>query len=359
MVWASKMGRKFDPDAKRWRYRSSLLFALGNGLEVMTYVFPAFFLLLATTANCFKQMSMLTSSATRNAIYNSFRDGTRENIGDITAKGEAQIAVVDLLGILSGICLSRLIGTSVRNVLTVWITLQIIEVTCVYKEIRAVVFRMLNFERLSAVVDRFLSTVMDENGDGMVGNGSVSSIAANIPTPDMIAKGERIFLPPHHLARRAITFGSFGRSKLSPKELEALISIFDEERFMLIVGEDIKNKRRRWSGQRVHSEASDHCHIVLHEDATNADIVKSTLALAILRRNLAGLTENLTGDDILSLRSSDCLSLIKTSRDQADVLFVQFLKVLSVRGWATPARFMFGRVSMRAGWPIRNPKKSK
>jgi hypothetical protein len=86
MVWASKMGRKFDPDAKRWRYRSSLLFALGNGLEVMTYVFPAFFLLLATTANCFKQMSMLTSSATRNAIYNSFRDGTRENIGDITAK---------------------------------------------------------------------------------------------------------------------------------------------------------------------------------------------------------------------------------------------------------------------------------
>lgn len=218
---------------------------------------------------------------------------------------------------------------------------------------------MLNFERLSAVVDRFLSTVMDENGDGMVGNGSVSSIAANIPTPDMIAKGERIFLPPHHLARRAITFGSFGRSKLSPKELEALISIFDEERFMLIVGEDIKNKRRRWSGQRVHSEASDHCHIVLHEDATNADIVKSTLALAILRRNLAGLTENLTGDDILSLRSSDCLSLIKTSRDQADVLFVQFLKVLSVRGWATPARFMFGRVSMRAGWPIRNPKKSK
>ena len=86
MVWASKMGRKFDPDAKRWRYRSSLLFALGNGLEVMTYVYPAFFLLLATTANACKQMSMLTSSATRNAIYNSFRDGTRENIGDITAK---------------------------------------------------------------------------------------------------------------------------------------------------------------------------------------------------------------------------------------------------------------------------------
>ena len=72
---------------------------------------------------------MLTSSATRNALYNSFkgdgvvnvntangagdnngavtrRSGSIENIGDITAKGEAQIAVVDLLGIASGICLS-------------------------------------------------------------------------------------------------------------------------------------------------------------------------------------------------------------------------------------------------------------
>ena len=38
-------------------------------------------------------MSMLTSSATRNAMYKSFA-GDSQNLGDITAKGEAQIAVV-------------------------------------------------------------------------------------------------------------------------------------------------------------------------------------------------------------------------------------------------------------------------
>jgi hypothetical protein len=142
MAWASRMGRKFDPDAKRWRFRASLIYALGNGLEVSTYLHPQYFLVLAMLANSCKQMSMLTSSATRNAIYNSFRridnesspspggvaapsgganggtaaigpsgngrrgSGGVENIGDITAKGEAQIAVVDLLGIVSGICLS-------------------------------------------------------------------------------------------------------------------------------------------------------------------------------------------------------------------------------------------------------------
>ncbi len=52
---------------------------------------------------------MVTSSATRNTIYRSFALG--ENIGDITAKGEAQIAVVDMLGILSGILLSNIVGT--------------------------------------------------------------------------------------------------------------------------------------------------------------------------------------------------------------------------------------------------------
>lgn len=134
MAWASKMGRKFDPDAKRWRFRASLIYALGNGLEVSTYLHPQYFLILAMLANSCKQMSMLTSSATRNALYNSFRNvdsrsssnasnsttadnasaagsrrgsGGMENIGDITAKGEAQIAVVDLLGIASGIFLSR------------------------------------------------------------------------------------------------------------------------------------------------------------------------------------------------------------------------------------------------------------
>jgi hypothetical protein len=44
-------------------------------------------------------------SSTRIAIYNSFRDGTREKIGDITAKGEAQIAFVDSLGMASGVTL--------------------------------------------------------------------------------------------------------------------------------------------------------------------------------------------------------------------------------------------------------------
>ena len=69
IFWASKNGRKFDSDAKKWRFRSSLLYSAGNSLEILTYVMPSLFLLIAAMANALKQMAMLTSSATRNTMY--------------------------------------------------------------------------------------------------------------------------------------------------------------------------------------------------------------------------------------------------------------------------------------------------
>jgi len=399
MFWASKMGCKFDSDAKRWRYRSSLLYALGNGLEIGTFLCPSLFLLLATCANACKQMSMLTNSATRNALFNSFRDGTRENIGDITAKGEAQIAVVDLLGILCGVCLSRLIGISFKSILGVWVTLQALEVGCVYKCIRQVEFRLLNFERLSIITERFLSlrsfwrhetnSLESTNSSAAVPSRSKSVSYKNIPTPSLMARNEKIFLSPHYLARKEISFGSLGRTVLSPDEVSALMKVFCEDKFLLIVGEDLKNKRK-WRRRdhiitttlktgdysslvdQLKKEARANCHIVLHVDAENSDIVKSTLALSILRRNLLdsvpteeefiraskvddGHHIHALVDSVRMRRSGDSIDLIEQSKKQADNLFMSFVSALMTKGWATPETSMLGRVSKRADWPILGP----
>jgi len=396
MVWASKMGRKFDSDAKRWRYRSSLLYALGNGLEIGTFLCPSLFLLLATCANACKQMAMLTNSATRNALYTSFRDGTRENIGDITAKGEAQIAVVDLLGILCGVCLSRSIGISFKSILGVWVTLQALEVGCVYKSIRCVEFKLLNFERLSIITERFLSLPSlwrDEvnslectKPSAALPSRSKAVSYKNIPTPSLMARNEKIFLSPHYLARKEISFGSLGRTVLSPDEVSSLMKVFRDDKFLLIVGEDVKNKRK-WRRRdhiitttlkmedytnlvdHLKKEARANCHIVLHVDAENSDIVKSTLALSILRRNLLdsvpteeefirasnvddGNHTLALVDSVRMRRSGDSIDLIQQSKKQADNLFMSFVKALTTKGWATPESFMLGRVSKRADWPI-------
>lgn len=331
LIWASRMGGKFDSDAKRWRFRSSLVYALGNALEIVTYVNPKLFLLWATLANCCKQISLLTSSSTRTAIYNSFR--TAENIADITAKGEAQIAVVDLLGIACGVIISKNIGTKAVNLVTVYLALQVTEMYCIYRMINAVEFRVLNFERLIKIVNTFVRS--QKRHEPIV-----------MPTPTEMARTEKIFLPPAHLDRRANAFGSLSRAKLAPDELQELLKIFENERFLLVVGENVKHRRFVLPKALVPGE---NCHVVLHANATSVDIVKSTLALAILRDSLADLPH--------SVRSRDCYPEILQASALCDKWFPSLLKNMSLRGWA-PARFMFGQVSMRAVWPLQTRVKA-
>jgi len=367
LVWASRMGRRFDSDAKRWRFRASLVYALGNYLEIVTYINPSLFLLWATVSNSCKQVAMLTSSATRTSLYNSFRDGKRENIADITAKGEAQIAIVDLVGIAFGVTLSKVIGTSIKNVLSTYFILQVLEIICLYRQIRGVEFTVMNFERMAKLIESFCDSVDDRDYIGMGsinGRQEKSNPTAIIPTPGEIGRNERIFLPPNHLRRRTLAFGSLGRAKLNPDELSKLMELFANERYMLVVGENIKNPHRR---KVFFQETSDEekiqqgCHIVLHEEASDLDVMKSTLALFTLRRKLVAASKidpqlaDESGSSqatIKSLRSSDCWDLLEEVRFSTDRLFPLLLRQLSINGWASPSRSMFGRVSRRASWPL-------
>jgi len=327
MGWASKMGHRFDPDAKRWRYRSAFLFAIGNGLEICAFINPTLFIIYAILSNCLKQMSMLTSSATRNALYNTFKEKDQENIGDITAKGEAQIAIVDLLGIGSGVCLSKFLGISIKRVLAVYFCLQSLEIVAMYHEIRSVVFRVLNFDRLYEVISAFV-----EDGEKA------------IVAPNEMAKKERIFLPPKHLARHSISFGSLGRVCLNPDELSAIMTIFQDENFLLVVGQNLKKRRRFRSFFLSCEEAlKENCHIVLHTEANNMDIIKSTLALINLRKKLSAC-------ETIPTRCSDCIDLIKEANRDTNEEFRNLLTILTKKGWSTPSKFMFGRLSMRAEW---------
>lgn len=327
MAWASKMGSRMDSDAKRWRMRSAFSYGLGNFLEISTYMVPQFFLLLAALSNCCKQVSMLTSSSTRSAIFNTFRDGSGENIGDISAKGEAQVAIVDLVGLATGVTLSKaVVGTSIHAILSIYAILQSLELACVYRQLRAVKFRVLNFERMMTLVTAYCHGLQ-------------------MPSPTEMAKSERMFRPPNLLFRRQVAFGSLGRSKLSPNELKRLLGIFQSERFLLMVGANVKRPARQFF--KSHRDLlQENCHIVLHSEASNGDIVKSTLALHVLRRRLV---ESSLGP--AAVRCSDCYDLIQESLDEANELFGAFFRETSKRGWESPSKSMFGRVRMRAEWP--------
>ena len=248
------MGRSFDSDAKRWRFRSSLLYQMGNGLEIVTFMCPPLFLLIATLANCFKQVSMLTSSSTRNSFYKSFAgDGAVDNIGDITAKGEAQIAAIDLLGMFVGIHVSRKIGTSRRAVGLAYLALSTVDIFSIYREIKSVVFRRLNAERANVVLHEFVR-------------------AGSVPSPHEVAKRERLFLP----AKLGFhVFSTASASGASAAQLEPAIAdaVRRRDEFLVL---------QREGGRRGPPRA-----VVLHPRARSADMLKGLLTLHVLMRDAA------------------------------------------------------------------------
>jgi hypothetical protein len=67
--------------------------------------------------------------------YKSFAR-SNDNIGDITAKGEAQIAVIDLLGLLLGVRISGLTELTPARVAAVFALLSAADLYCVHQEIR-------------------------------------------------------------------------------------------------------------------------------------------------------------------------------------------------------------------------------
>lgn len=76
-------------------------------------------------------------------------------------KGEAQIAVVDVLGMLSGIGLCTLVGTSRQTIVAAYVILSLVDISAIYNEIRAVCFSVLNHERTHLLVRDFVASGSD------------------------------------------------------------------------------------------------------------------------------------------------------------------------------------------------------
>ena len=293
LAWAGKMGRAFDGDAKRWRFRSSVLYASGNGLQIATFACPSLFLLLATIANCFKQVSLLTSTATRSAIYRSFAatDDTN-NIGDITAKGEAQIAVVDLLGMAIGIAITKACAFDKARLLFLYVALSFAEILAMYNEIRAVVFKQLNLDRALDLLRAFV-------------------VKHSIPTPSDLARRERILLGP----RDSNIFPPLSTVVHDEIHLANLVDIFANDDFLLAPREK-------------------GAVIVLTPDAPDLTILRALLARAFYDRH----------DD------PDVYARLRTARDNADTHFDSLLADMEAVGWSTTS-FMFPEIRIRASWP--------
>ena len=137
---------------------------------------------------------------------------------------------------------------------------------------------------------------------------------------------------------------------MNPSELRQLRHIFRGEKYIIVIGKNLKKKLLSFKGP---SKKADVCHIVLHEDATNEDIVKSTFNLAILRQILDERIQKIEewNDNI---RTEDCYDVLELSKIECDTRYKDYKEKLgNGNDWQT--EFLFGRCSKRSVWPLVRP----
>eukprot|EP01039_Chlorochromonas_danica_P005110 gene5110-5616_t len=326
IVWASKFGRRFDIDAKKWRFRSALLYSTGNLLEIVTYLKPTTFLLTAACATACKQMAMLTSSSTRNTIYKSFSKNI-DNIGDVTAKGEAQSAIIDLLGLSLGVILSKIMNASNGKVVIVFGLLIGLDLFCVYHEIRSVVFHTLNFERVNLVLKEILPHLVDRT-----------------------TKVENLLVSTRPGDRVLTSWSSLG--SIDTLSLADSITLADQEKARFVLVWKIRDAslldgifERDCTIDRGHHVSQVVLpHILLHRDAGHTDLFQAFIVIHKVLQDLHKMTDsNTTIDEKLLMNLTTAgFAFERIHRDEIKSILIE-------AGWDM-SHFSFGSLRHRVRW---------
>ncbi|CAI5500096.1 unnamed protein product [Closterium sp. Naga37s-1] len=236
----ARHGKRFDCDLKQMRFLSNMLLDFGCCVELCTMAAPKFFLPLACVANVFKNIGAVTNTSTRAPIYKAF--ARRENIGDITAKGESISNLADLMGTGAGILIAR----SNPHLAATFAVLSCGYLFASFNEVKSVQVPTLNRARFAVAVRSFLET------------GQVPSLAeANAR--------ERILVLPWAVDRPLELGARVADSFRSPADLLSSQRIFKDEQYIVTYR---PNHRRAY--------------VVLKEGAKSRDVVRAAFQTHVL-----------------------------------------------------------------------------
>jgi len=311
ILFASKLGSaansSIDSDPKRWRVASSISMDCATWLEILSPLFPQYFLPIASVANVGKNIGFLTASASRAAIHQAL--ALKSNLGDVTAKAGSQSILASLAGTTLGIGISPLLQGDVANVALGFAVLSVIHQYCTYNAVRSVHLRNLNRHRLNLVLEKFVESIMTVSAE-----------------PE--GQGQRIVLSPAEVA-----------------EMEKFLPFIhrDETEQWLIIGSSLtkmfpENSEfdhvRRFIGKKEHylinslvikeqhgSVGAVSVYLTFLKDAEGTDLIRGMLHAHILRAMLTSSGQKQESD------------LIKVSHVEMLSLVEAFVEALEKNGW--------------------------
>ncbi|KAL6499215.1 Protein root UVB sensitive 4 [Orobanche hederae] len=251
-IYTATLASAFDTNLKRVRFTTSILFSLSIGVELLTPVFPKYFLLLATIANTAKQISLACYLATGSAVHRSF--AIADNLGELSAKAQIQTVCFDNVGLLLAATFNILCRNN-QSLLAalpfvIYPIFSAIDLLGIYQGMKHVHLQTLTKDRLESIIKIWIQL-------------------RYIPSPAEVSKKEGIdFLWSKDSELLPIRIGCLNpKRKMPTLSLMTLKSLKDEDSYFICV--EILN-----SGSRIRNQGILLC---LREGAGTSDVVMGLL----------------------------------------------------------------------------------
>ncbi|XP_031254309.1 protein root UVB sensitive 4-like [Pistacia vera] len=314
-IYTASLASAFDTNLKRVRFSTSVLFSLSIGVELLTPVFPKYFLLLASIANIAKQISLACYLATGSAVHRSF--AVADNLGEVSAKAQIQTVCFDNLGLMIAASFNMLLKNNQRLQaglpFVVYPIFSAIDLFGIYQGLKHVHLQTITKDRLEIILDKWI-----ESG--------------HVPSPAEVSKEESVdFLWSKGKELCPIRIGCLNPKCQIPKSsMTVMQSLTDEDYYFMCM--EIFSKGLTGNEQLG-------ILLCLREGASVTDVIMGLLQACYVRKalRLSSWWEKMVGatdaSDLI-LKDKEWFKLIEDSKRCAQGNLSMLNEQISALGWA-------------------------
>jgi hypothetical protein len=327
---ASAIGNRFDNDSKTYFLAGDIAYELGVGIELCAPLFPGLFLLVGSLANALKSTSYMMRLPPRAAFLKSF--ARRENVGDLSAKANAQEVVAGMIGMGLGIALSSAVGDALHAAFFAYAVTLTTVTTCSYLGLRGLRLVTLNWARMRLLLRAYMRC----GGAAVPGPREVN---AREPMPSWPLLPRRAAAADWTLPVR---FGAaLDATAPTTKTLRRLAELYASERYLLSIapGDDDEFARKPWHARLLAGRRRGRTviNVAVAEDATARDCLLAMLQAARLQELLQSERGDGAGRFVtVALRDEAyAVSLLDRSYRTALAEAPRLLALMADAGWNT------------------------
>uniref|UniRef100_A0A1J3INY8 Protein root UVB sensitive 5 n=1 Tax=Noccaea caerulescens TaxID=107243 RepID=A0A1J3INY8_NOCCA len=152
LLIGGRFGSLFDDDPKQWRMYADFIGSAGSFFDLATQLYPAQFLLLASTGNLAKAVARGLRDPSFRVIQNHF--AISGNLGEVAAKEEVWEVAAQLIGLGLGILIIDTPGLvkSFPFVSLTWTSIRIVHLWLRYQSLAVLRFNTVNLKRARILV---------------------------------------------------------------------------------------------------------------------------------------------------------------------------------------------------------------